>query len=135
MVDPDPSPRAVRAFGVFWTPLALAALAFSLWRRGAPLAGSIGLASVAGVSVALAFAAPRALGRVYVGLAYVTAPLGWVVSRALLAAIFLLVVTPIGVALRLGGRDVLGRRGGAAVRSNWVPREDARDMERNFRQY
>ncbi len=60
---------------------------------------------------------------------------GFVVSNAALAAIYFLVVTPIGLALRLARRDPLRLRPDRARASFWDDAEKPRDATRYFRQY
>lgn len=62
-------------------------------------------------------------------------PLGWIVSLTLLALVYYLVVTPLGVASRLVGRDRLGLRPDAEQKSYWSSLEAAKDPRRYFRQY
>ena len=47
-------------------------------------------------------------------------PIGWVVSHALMAAIYYLVITPMAVAMRLLGRDPLDRRFDRDATTYWV---------------
>src|SRR5262245_18554529 len=46
-----------------------------------------------------------------------------VVSPMVLGVIFYIVLTPVGVVQRLGGRDALRRKPDSQARSYWVPRE------------
>ena len=59
------------------------------------------------------------------------AALGYVNSRVLLSLMYYLVVTPIGVVLRLTGHDPLHRREGQRE-SYWVPREIPRQSSSGF---
>jgi hypothetical protein len=59
------------------------------------------------------------------------AVLGYVNSRILLSAIYYLLITPIGTALRLTGYDPLRRRGSRRV-SYWVQRERTRQTPESF---
>lgn len=49
-------------------------------------------------------------GVIYRGWMRVTYPIGWTISHGLLAVIYFLVITPIGLIFRLAGRDPLQRR-------------------------
>jgi hypothetical protein len=60
-----------------------------------------GLLSVAGI------VDPPAIRPIFVGLILLTYPIGWVVSHVLLGGIFYLLVTPIGLVLRMTGHDPL----------------------------
>jgi predicted membrane protein len=69
--------------------------------------------------------APRALKglhRVWMGLAFV---LGWFVSRIILGAIFFGIVTPIGVVMKLAGKDLLREKIDRSAATYWIPRESA----------
>lgn len=62
-------------------------------------------------------------------------PIGWVVSHALLAFIYYLVVTPIGRLMRLFGRDPKERRFDRGAESYWMEHDPVRDPVRYFRQF
>ena len=49
--------------------------------------------------------------------------MGWVMSRVILAVLFFLVVTPIGLILRLSGKDLLDKKAGAKKESYWTPHQ------------
>lgn len=53
---------------------------------------------------------PEAIRLVYQAWMVAAFPIGWTVSRLILAAVYFLVFTPLAVAMRLAGRDVLGLR-------------------------
>ena len=61
--------------------------------------------------------------------------IGFVVSNAAVTAVYLLVVTPIGLVLRLLGRDPLQRRFERERESYWEDAEKPGDAERYFRQH
>ena len=63
--------------------------------------------------------APAVVRPVYRIALAVTAPIGAVVSRLILAAIYYLIVTPVGVAFRVAGRDELALRRPVASESYW----------------
>ena len=105
------------------------------WRSGALTPGAT-VAVTAGLSLlCLAAACPAALlwpYRIWMGLA---TPVAFVLQRLLLGAFFYLVLAPVGVAMRLCGRDPLKRRFDPAAASYWEPGRTQRDMRRYFRQY
>ncbi len=102
--------------------------AFLLWRAaGTPTpavwtTGGIGLALIG-----LGLAAPRLLRPVYCAWMALAFAMGFVMTRVLLTAVFFLLVTPIGWAMRLSGRDPMRRRPAA---SYWLPRTDAPEGQR-----
>ena len=61
--------------------------------------------------------------------------IGFVVSNTAVSAVYFLVVTPIGLALRMVGRDPLQRRFERDRDSYWEDAEKAGDAERYFRQH
>jgi Saxitoxin biosynthesis operon protein SxtJ len=60
---------------------------------------------------------------------------GFIVSNATAAAIYFLVITPVGLLLRLAGRDPLERRMDRDCKTYWKATTKADDAERIFRQY
>jgi hypothetical protein len=111
----DPPARTLRQFAGLWLACFLAVAA---WRVSVPAAmvalavGPIGLWR------------PRSIRLVYVGATLLTFPVGWTVSRLLLAAVFYGVLTPVGLAFRLAGRDVLGLRPRRSE-TYWAPKPGA----------
>src|SRR5262245_34803983 len=97
-----PTDRVLRQFaalGVFCG----AALA---WRAGAAAGEPLGLA-LAGLAVAvggLGLVRPRTVRLPFLALSLLTYPIGWAVSQVVLAGLFYLVFTPVGVLFRLIGR-------------------------------
>lgn len=73
-------------------------------------------------------AAARAFDGAWMRLAHA---LGWINSRILLALLFYLVMTPIGLVQRLVGRDTLRRRGSTST-SYWVPRSSPKQSKEQF---
>jgi len=109
MTPPNPDRAALRRFGLVlgalvagWFGL-LMPLAFAwTYRRWPWLAGG-------GVAV-LALAWPAALRPLQLLWHYLGLVLAWVNTRILLFLVYILVITPIGLVLRLAGKDPLNRR-------------------------
>ena len=102
------------------------------WWRGHPTV-SMALLVVGTLLVGLGLVAPAAL-RVPNRLWWrVAQTVGWVNTRVLLTLFFASVLTPVGVAMRLFGRNPLR---GADAQTNWTPyparRRDARHYEHLF---
>ncbi len=123
----------LRQFGfTLAVPFALLA-AVSAW-RGHTLAPAV-LAGLAAALGLLALLAPPLLGPVYKGWMGMAHGLGWFNTRLLLGVVYFVMVTPIGLVMRLTGRDPLDRR----LRdreSYWIPRQahsnPKRSMELHF---
>ena len=117
------SPREVRKFGFLFAAIGAVITAFFLWK------GNPGWPWVAGVAVlfllggALAPSALRPVYRLWMRFAFI---LAWINTRVLLTLFFFLVVTPVGVMMRLFGRDVLERRIDRTRGSYWSRRDTDR---------
>jgi hypothetical protein len=72
---------------------------------------------------------------VFLGLALATWPIGWLVSHLALVFVYYLVITPIGMALRLASRDPLRRRFDRAAKTYWEPYDPNQGPERYLRQF
>jgi hypothetical protein len=62
----------------------------------------------------------RGVFRVWMGVAVV---LGYFMSRIILSLLFYLVVTPIGLAMKLMGKDVLNEKWDRKAESYWIKRD------------
>lgn len=138
-LDLDPAPHVVRQFAwiaLFGVPL-LAWMVLNLsvgfaWDHPAFLACvAVGVVQLVLLLLGLPFAA-RAL---FVLLSVVAVPIGIVVSNLLLALIYYLVITPIGLVFRLIGRDVLGKRPDPELASYWHVRGGPRPKSSYFKLY
>ena len=95
------------------------------------------VASVASLAVLgpLAWLAPRVVRGVYLTWMYLALPIGTTVSLLLLGLIWYSIITPIGWALRLTGRDAPGLRFDREAPSYWTERTKRRGLESYFRQF
>jgi hypothetical protein len=62
-------------------------------------------------------------------------PLAWSVSTLLLVLVYYFVLTPIGLAMRLVGRDPMNRKFDREAASYWVKRDQGTESDRYFRQF
>ena len=134
-----PAARELRAFGkviaIGFPIVALllgtsARLRSHAWPSWTLWLGGIGL--LVGLACVLL---PRAARPLYLVWMAVGCCIGLVVSNVVLAAIYFLVVTPIGLALRIAGRDPLRRAIERERASYWDDAEKSGDMARYFRQH
>ena len=130
-----PTPRAQWWFVGFWLPAFFLLLGgILLWRTGSfPV--SMGVWAVGGVITALGCFVPTLRRPLWIGWMCAAYPMGWIVSHLLLAAIFYLVVTPVGIVMRLVGRDPLRRTMDRSASTYWIPHTSETDVSRYFRQY
>lgn len=72
---------------------------------------------------------------IYAGLMLVAFPIGFVLSHVLMAMIFYLVFTPIGLVFRLIGRDAMGKSFDRSRSSYWHERGKPRSKASYFQLY
>ena len=115
---------------------------FFLGMVGAPwalLSGDNGLAVIlwglAIVGRIIGAVRPEALRIVYLVLSVVTWPIGWCFSHLIIATIYYLAFTPLGLFFRLIGRDALERRFDHEAGSYWVPHNPDQGLSRYLRQF
>ena len=130
----DPSVRALRRFGLVVGGVLLAIGAVLLWRRGGG-ALAWGLGGAGALLAALGVAVPVALRPVRTVWMAVAFALGFVMTRVLLTAVFVLTVVPTGLALRLLGKDPLHRRPDPDAATYWVARDDGRPDRESLERY
>ena len=89
-------------------------------------AGGIGLT---GLTV------PALVRPLYVGWMLAAFPIGWTVSHLLLGAIYFLLLTPLGIMLRLIGHDPMKRAFEPEADTYWVEHHTGGDPKTYFRQF
>jgi hypothetical protein len=130
----DPSSRDLKWFGVGLGVLALITGAHAWWRGGETMLSWALPAFLA--LLTLVYGSVRPLRRlIFRGWMYAVFPIGWAVSHALLAGVYYGILTPIGLAMRAGGHDPLGRKFEPERRSYWVEHDPGRDRTRYFKQF
>jgi hypothetical protein len=133
-IDWQPSRSRLRWFAA--GQVAFAALAAAvIYRRTGWVALPAALVGAALLIGAAGWLRASLLRPVYLAWMLAAFPVGWLVSHVVLAAIFYLVLTPIGLALRLCGRDPLERGFDRGAASYWVPRPPEQGADRPFRQF
>jgi hypothetical protein len=135
-LNTNPTIRQLRQFGGLWLGV-LGLLAVLAWRSGRPGAVVASLAALAVLVPAIGWVVPRFMRLVWIGMSLVAWPIGTAVSFTVLTLVFGAVVTPVGVAMRLLGRDPLERRFEPDSASYWTPRaaEGSADLRRYLRQF
>jgi len=131
--DIKSSPKELREFGVTIGAVLLLIAAFAFWRGrpSGPYFAALGI-----VFIGLGLVMPRALfalQKVWMALAVV---MGFFMSRIILTALFFLVITPIGVIMRLLGRDLLDEKIDKNSSTYWQRRSgEAKTIENYWNQY
>lgn len=121
-------PREWRKFGLSSSLVLALLVGFLCWRGVLPNLGSVfGLAFLL-LTAVLALARPRWFRTPYrLGLRF-SHLLGRVVAPVVLGLIFFLVLTPLGLLLRLLGKDLLRLRRNPAATTYWQPPSGSDDL-------
>jgi ABC-type uncharacterized transport system permease subunit len=131
-IESNPSARQLTVFAIAWL-LFFGLWGLACWMKGRHTAG--GILWIAAAAVPLAGAASAKLLRfAYVGMSYATYPVGFVVSHIVLALVYFLALTPIGLTMRLFGHDPLSRKFDPEAQSYWKPRDKTKPVESYFNQ-
>lgn len=129
-----PSDKQLRQFSLL---LAAVAAAVAVWLYGKSSASAwfaVTLLAAAAAGV-VGWVRPGLMRVVYVVWMAAVFPIGWTVSHLLLAAIYYLVITPVGVIMRVCRYDPLQRRFDQGATTYWKRREERDDTKRYFKQY
>ena len=139
----SPSRQTLRHFG-FIALGGFGLLALLAWQEWAVFAFglgdarqmiALGLAAIGLLAGALSLVWPRGNWPLYVGLSLATFPIGFVLSYLVLGLLFYLIITPIGLILRLLGKDPLDRRILPEADSYWVESNAGRSPDAYFKQF
>ena len=142
-LDLKPEPRTLRQFGwlvlAFFSGLALLAwreaLLFSFGLGAAREPVALALLAVGGTAALFSLVAPRANRPLYVALTVLAYPVGFVVSYVILTLLFYAVIVPVGLLLRLLGKDPMHRSLHTETSSYWSVARAARPASDYFRQF
>jgi len=107
--------------------------AFGLGDARVAVAGTF--ACLALYSAFFSLAWPRANKPVYIALTIVSYPIGFVLSHLIMGSLFYLLITPVGIAFRVIGRDPMERRWDPDAESYWIDSAAPRPKEGYFKQF
>lgn len=119
----DLSSKSIRHFSLLISAVAVVAAILMVW-KGSVKTNSfylIGFAIIFAIVGSLLPAIIRPIYKVWMGFAF---SLGWIMTRILLSLIFYIIITPIGLILRLMGKDFLNIRAHKQVDSYWIKRSE-----------
>ena len=136
-INRNPSRKQLWWFAGLWLPLFGGAMGSSLfWRMHAPRV-AIAVWAVTAVVTVVSLLSDAAAKTVFLTLSYATYPIGFVVSWIALAALYFLVLTPLGLVMRVAGRDPLRLKPeDRAAGSYWTERPGrGTDSTRAFREF
>lgn len=132
-INKNPSRTELNWFGVLFAAFFALVGGLVFWQASERAAYVIW--AVAAAVVVLYYALPPMRRPLYLGWMYAALPIGWTVSHLLLAAVYYLLFTPIGLVLRLTGHDPLHRRIDRDATTYWIEHPTVTDPARYFRQF
>jgi len=132
-INRNPSTRDLRVFAGLWL-IFFGAAGLLAWKRGAT-GLALGFWIAAAVVSCAGLVAPRSVRSVWLAAVYAAFPVGIAVSYVMLGIVYFLVITPVGLCLRLARRDPLERRFEPGRKSYWIPRGPPRSPSDYFRQH
>ena len=142
-IDFRPDHRKLRQFG-FIALVGFGLLALLAWKEWAIFSFGLGswrlplvqiFGGLAGISLFFSLVFPRANLPLYVGLTIVALPIGFVLSYVIMGTIFYLIIAPIGIVMRLFGKDPMNRHFEPAAGTYWVDARPPRPAEDYFKQF
>jgi len=139
-IDWNPNQKKLRQFALIWFCGFAIVGTLSAWRSGC-FSGSHDwntpiviwfVAAVVGLTGWLFPSVVRPVYRLWMALTF---PIGWILSHAVLGAIYFGLFTLLGLIFRLIGRDPLDRRGTQQEESFWIERSGRTPAKRYFQQF
>jgi hypothetical protein len=131
-INVNPSGRQLVVFATTWL-LFLGVIGAENWHHGRHATAEI-LWALACLVPLLGMLSRAALRFVFVGLSYATRPIGIIVSFVVLALVYYLALTPIGLTMRLLRHDPLSRKFKPDSESYWNTRPGTKPVESYFDQ-
>ena len=87
---------------------------------------------IAGVFIGLALILPSILKPIYIVWMTFAVVLGWFMTRVILSLLFYVIITPIGLVLRIFGKDFLELKKQAVQGSYWNQRDSNLEKNQNY---
>ncbi|MEE8450820.1 MAG: SxtJ family membrane protein [Thermoguttaceae bacterium] len=132
-INKNPSRRELALFGLIWL-VFFGVVGGIVWGKSESTTAASAIWAMAVVVPVVGGIVPSLMRLVYLGMCYASFPIGFVVSHVILAIVYYLVMTPIGLLMRMFGHDPMQRRFDRDAETYWIPRKQPDRMERYFRQ-
>ena len=134
-MNTNPSKRQLKQFAGIWLPLLSLLLGYICYFK-LKIAVPAVVLCISGLCVSVfGFFCPGKIRPVFVGLMYITFPIGFIVSYSILTLLFFAVLTPIALLMRLFKFDPLERSFDIPGKSYWKSIEYSDKTEQYFKQY
>lgn len=135
MKKTEPTTETLKSFGVLMSFVFTLILGVSVWRRGEILTGHLILTALSSYFLLSAILIPRTLAPVEKLWMQFAERLSVVMTFVIMTITFIFMVTPIGLLLRLFGKDVLQLKIERDRKSYWEPMDPAGSGARYFLPY
>ena len=133
-INKNPPRAQLASFGRLWAP-AFAMIFSAMFWNASVFPGCV-ISLAIGMLIALvAWVNPLWLKPVFVTLMIVTFPLGMLIGFVLMVCVYYLCIAPIGVLLRVFGKDPLAKRWDSEASSYWIERSDMAPVAQYFKQF
>jgi hypothetical protein len=134
-INTAPSRRQLNQFGFVWLGFLALFGVIAYFKFGNQTLAMV-LWALAAIVPPIGWLVPPFMRLVFVGMSYLAWPIGFVVSHVVLALVYYLVFTPVGLIMRLVGYDSMKRRFDPAADSYWLSRDSGdSEAKRYFRQF
>ena len=133
-IDHNPSSRQLNVFGVIWL-VFFAIVGAVLLKNGSSVRVATLVWGIASMVPAVGWIVPGFMRFIYIGMAYAAFPIGFVISYLIMVVVYYLVLTPIGLVMRLFGYDPMNRHFDGSADTYWCPREQDDSLNTYFRQF
>ena len=94
-----------------------------------------GIWAFSAILIVIYYLRPSLRVSIYRGWIFAVMPIGWVISHVLLALIYYLLLTPVGLAMRMLGYDPMHRQFDTDAMTYWKERDAKSDPQSYFRQF
>ncbi len=133
-IDHNPSHRQLNVFGVSWLVFFGVVGGIVLKSGGSVLVATV-IWGLAGAVPVIGWTVPAFMRIVYIGMAYAAFPIGFIVSYLIMVIVYYLVLTPMGLVMRLFGYDPMNRHFDESTETYWSPRKQDDRLNTYFRQF
>lgn len=133
-INKQPSRRELMWFGLLLALFLMVVGGIVWWRFSGRTAAMVIWGAGALLTITY-FVLPAVRRPIYLGWIYAAFPIGWTVSHLMLVLLYYGLFTPIGLIMRMLGRDPLARRFEPGASSYWVDHRPGGEPDRYFRQF
>ena len=133
-IKKDPSKAELNWFGLLILVFSCILSGLLYWKFKSVLTVQIVIGVGAGICL-IYYSIPPLRKPIYLGWLYAAFPIGWTISHTVLLLTYYLLMTPIGLLMRIVGRDTMRRKLDPNASTYWLERKPVASAKSYFRQY